>query len=140
MWAPFLCRYGPIAFAKAIYYLSSMPARTKIGIGLCFLLLLPLLVSSQAIYKTPSGKKYHLGTCHMVKNVSEKITPAQAIELGLGPCHICRPDINHLQPSTENKATGQSTGVQCRGITKRGTRCRHFTHIANGYCFQHQPK
>jgi hypothetical protein len=27
--------------------------------------------------------------------------------------------------------------VQCKGITQSGTRCRHVTRIANGYCFQH---
>ena len=29
--------------------------------------------------------------------------------------------------------------VQCKGLTKSGTRCKHMTRIANGYCFQHQP-
>jgi hypothetical protein len=75
----------------------------------------------------------------MVKNVSEKITPKRALELGLEPCLICTPDLNNLKPSTENKAKGKSTTVQCHGITKKGTRCKHHTSIANGYCYQHQP-
>jgi hypothetical protein len=75
----------------------------------------------------------------MVENVSEKITPERALELRLEPCKICKPDLMLLKPSTENKAVGQSVSVQCKGITRKGTRCKHFTHIANGYCFQHQP-
>ena len=116
-----------------------MFGNTKFYIGFTYLLLLSVLAHSQSIYKTPSGKKYHLGSCHMVKNVSEKITPGRALELHLEPCKICKPDINHLKPSTENKAKGQSVSVQCNGITKKGTRCKHYTRIANGYCFQHQP-
>jgi hypothetical protein len=107
---------------------------------LLFLLLLPVLASSQSIYKTPTGKKYHLGTCHMVKNVSEKITPEQAMESGLEPCKFCKPNINQLRLSSENKAVGKSVAVQCKGLTKKGTRCKHHTYIANGYCFQHQPR
>lgn len=107
---------------------------------LLFALLFSIAVNSQSIYKTPSGKKYHLGNCHMVKNVSQKITPQQAVELELEPCKICKPTISQLKLSSENKAVGESKSVQCRGITKKGARCRHNTHMANGYCFQHQPR
>ncbi|HEX2627825.1 MAG TPA: DUF5763 domain-containing protein, partial [Chitinophagaceae bacterium] len=93
----------------------------------------------QSIYKTPSGEKYHLSNCRTVKNVSEKITIEQASQLGLEPCKICRPPSLPLA-SSSNKAQGTGTAtVQCKGLTKQGTRCRHMTRIANGYCFQHQP-
>lgn len=111
----------------------------KFYVALSFLLLFAFVACSQSIYKTPSGKKYHLGSCNMVRNVSEKITPERALELQLEPCKICRPDINHLRLSTENKSVGQSVSVQCKGFTRKGDRCKHYTHIANGYCFQHQP-
>jgi Family of unknown function (DUF5763) len=105
-----------------------------------FLLLLSASLNAQDIYKTPSGAKYHLATCRMVKNVSEKITVEQAKELGLQPCKICNPqNIYATAASATNKAQGQGESVQCKGITKAGTRCRHMTRIANGYCFQHQP-
>lgn len=116
-----------------------MPHNYKLYVGLSFLLLLSQLAIGQSIYKTPYGKKYHLGSCRMVKNVSEKITRKRALELHLEPCKICRPNINHLKPSTENKAVGQKVSVQCKGITKKGTRCKHSTSIATGYCFQHRP-
>ena len=104
------------------------------------LYLLPFSVSSQTVYKTPSGKKYHLSTCRMVNNVSTEISIAEAIQLGLTACKICNPNIQE-SAIVENRAQGTNpTGtVQCKGMTKKGTRCQHMTRIANGYCFQHNP-
>jgi len=45
---------------------------------IAFLLLLSISAKSQTVYKTPSGQKYHLATCRMVKNVSEEITVGKA--------------------------------------------------------------
>ena len=96
-------------------------------------------VSGQTVYKTPSGKKYHLSTCRMVENVSEEITIEQARQSGLEPCKICRPDRNSSTSLPQKKAKGSATTVQCRGYTKAGTRCKHRTSIADGYCYQHRP-
>lgn len=108
---------------------------------LIFLLLFSVNTNAQKIYKTPSGAKYHLGNCRMVNNVSEEISFEKAAELGLTPCKICTPpDYNTLGfKSSKNTAQGQSQTVQCKGTTKKGTRCKHMTSIANGYCFQHNP-
>lgn len=97
-------------------------------------------LKSQTVYKTPSGQKYHLATCRMVKNVSEEITVSKAKELGLEPCKICKPQNIYGSGTSTNKPQGQSTTTQCKGTTKVGTRCKHMTSIANGYCYQHQPK
>jgi hypothetical protein len=94
---------------------------------------------AQSVYKTPSGQKYHLETCKMVKNVSQKITVQEAADLGLDPCKICRPDVLPVQQNLTNKAKGENKTAQCKGYTKSGTRCRHMTSIADGYCFQHRP-
>jgi hypothetical protein len=103
-------------------------------------ILLPVFLPAQAVFKTPSGNKYHLSSCRMVKNVSEEITVAKAKELGLTPCKICKPEaIYGASLPVVHKARGQQNGAQCKGLTKAGKRCRHFTRIANGYCFQHQP-
>jgi len=102
---------------------------------------LVLYSSSQTVFKTPSGAKYHLASCRMVKNVSEEITVEKAIELGLTPCKICNPEnIYAGNIPNQHKAQGQNISVQCKGVTKSGSRCRHRTSIANGYCFQHQPE
>lgn len=104
------------------------------------LFLFPLTISAQTVFKTPSGQKYHLASCRMVKNVSEEITVEKAKELGLQPCKICNPEnIYATSGPIIHKAQGQDKTVQCKGFTKSGTRCKHMTSIANGYCFQHQP-
>lgn len=108
---------------------------------LLFILLFSLTVSAQKIYKTPSGAKYHLSSCRMVENVSEEISMERAAELGLQPCKICKPQ-NYTAlglTSQKNTAQGERETVQCKGKTKKGTRCKHMTSIANGYCFQHNP-
>ena len=77
----------------------------------------------------------------MVKNVSEEITISRAKELGLEPCKICKPEsIYSSTTQIIHKAHGQNQTVQCNGLTKAGTRCKHMTSIANGYCYQHQQK
>ncbi len=77
----------------------------------------------------------------MVQNVSEEISFELAAQLGLTPCKICKPqDFNAFGfKSSKNTAQGQSQTLQCNGTTKKGTRCKHMTSIANGYCFQHNP-
>jgi hypothetical protein len=97
-------------------------------------------LQAQTVYKTPSGQKYHLASCHMVKNVSEAIDLKEAIKIGLEPCKICKPATVTTQPIIAKKPQGQGkTTTQCQGYTKAGTRCKHMTSIANGYCYQHQP-
>jgi len=101
---------------------------------------LVLFCNSQTVFKTPSGAKYHLSTCRMVKNVSEEISTEKARELGLSACKICNPENIYAGNAPVNhKAQGEDISVQCKGMTKSGNRCRHMTRIANGYCFQHQP-
>ena len=75
----------------------------------------------------------------MVKNVSEAITMEKAKELGLEPCKICKPEISYNSAAQSKIAQGKNTTLQCKGLTKAGTRCKHKTSIANGYCYQHQP-
>lgn len=97
-------------------------------------------VKSQNVFKTPSGAKYHLASCRMVNNVSKELTLTEATEMGLQPCKICKPaTLSGSNFVATKKAKGQSETVQCKGTTKKGTRCKHMTSIANGYCFQHNP-
>ena len=99
-----------------------------------------LMSTAQDVYKTPSGKKYHMENCKTVKNVSEKITLQEAAEKGLEPCKVCRPSVLPVPQNIVNKAKGENRTVQCNGLTKKEFRCRHMTSIADGYCFQHRPK
>jgi len=103
------------------------------------LLLVSISLNAQAVYKTPSGKKYHLASCPMEKNVSEQITVSEATDLGLHPCKICLPQNGSGQRNSTTKAHGQNITTPCKGFTKAGHRCKHMTRIGNGYCYQHQP-
>lgn len=104
----------------------------------CFI---SFLTIGQDVYKTPSGKKYHLASCRMVENVSAKLVDKKANGFrGLTPCKICEPPIKsnlNTQLGFVDKAVGESVSVQCKGYTKKGTRCKHRTRLANGYCYQH---
>ncbi len=110
---------------------------------LLLLTIFPLyFLTAQNVFKTPSGKKYHLANCRMVKNVSEQITIKQGEQLGLTPCKICQPVSNFDNSNNSLTKAAQGTNKnteQCKGLTKAGTRCKHMTNIGNGYCFQHQP-
>ena len=99
-----------------------------------------LSANAQTFYKTPSGQKYHLATCRMVKNVSQTVFISELKKSRLQPCKICNPQNVYAPGAPLKIVQGQSATVQCKGMTKAGTRCRHMTGIGNGYCYQHQPK
>ena len=104
------------------------------------LLAYSLTAKSQTVYKTPSGSHYHLLECRMVNNVSTELTLSEAIAEGLAPCRICKPPSGNSSIEALGKhGVGISETVQCKGLTKAGTRCKHMTRMANGYCFQHNP-
>jgi hypothetical protein len=113
----------------------------KYTLLIAVLCMLPGVSQAQSVYKTPSGEKYHLSTCHMVENVSKKLVGVSDIEEhSLEPCKICKPPAKANLVSSLDKAdksVGEGASVQCKGITQSGTRCKHLTRIANGYCFQH---
>ncbi len=49
-------------------------------------------ISQQSIYRTKTGKKYHLGDCARLQSKIE-ISFAKVAELGLEPCSVCNPHI-----------------------------------------------
>ena len=102
-------------------------------------------LNAQSVYRTPSGKKYHKANCRMVENVSKRLSIDQAKKSGLTPCKMCRPPLTSSSSNSissgYNKEKGtKQKGEQCKGRTKKGIRCKHNTHIGNGFCFQHQPR
>ena len=124
--------------------LSSTQMRTILLVILCFL---AVSISAQDIYKTPSGTRYHIESCRMVNNVSQKVTLKDAAEYyGLTPCKICHPPsatsygYQTIKATSANKAQGTDEGNLCKGITKAGTSCKHHTRIGNDYCYQHNPE
>ncbi|WP_430412373.1 DUF5763 domain-containing protein [Kordia sp.] len=110
-------------------------------LSIFFLLAISFQCDAQDVYKTPSGKRYHLSSCRMVKNVSSKLVGLETIRTSkLTPCKICKPPPKHQLKkrfTAENKAVGTSTLVRCKGVTQKGKRCKRNTKLGNGYCFQH---
>ncbi|MBA5246195.1 hypothetical protein H1R16_12120 [Marnyiella aurantia] len=114
-----------------------MPTKVKF-LWLAFLLS-GLSLTAQNVYKTPSGLKYHLASCRMVKNVSAVTSIQNALRAGLDPCKICRPPSAKISAeiSASRKVAGTNVASRCRGTTKAGARCKRTTRIGNDYCFQH---
>jgi hypothetical protein len=125
--------------------LSIFIMKTKFYISVLFLFI-SITIQAQSVYRTPSGTKYHLSTCRMIKNVSHKISYEQAAELGLLACKICTPkEVSALGFASKirvgsKEAKGESETQQCRGLTKKSMRCKHLTRNVNGYCAQHDPR
>jgi len=46
---------------------------------------------SKAVYRTPSGERYHRATCGRVKGKGIALSLAEAKERGLTPCKVCKP-------------------------------------------------
>ncbi|WP_333853388.1 DUF5763 domain-containing protein [Epilithonimonas sp.] len=112
----------------------------KSSFSLLFFLFGFIFITSQTVYFTPSGEKYHTANCRMVKNVSNKTDLSSALEKGLSACKICKPvSALGISSFSTKKTGGTETTVQCKGTTKSGSRCKHRTSIGNGFCFQHQP-
>lgn len=107
-----------------------------------FLLLLSVNLSAQTVYKTPSGSKYHLSGCRMVKNVSTSLSVDNALKKGLMPCKFCRPPFKVVSgiSSKPKPVAGINSTNQCYAKTKKGLRCKRNTRIGNNFCFQHLPK
>lgn len=98
------------------------------------------MLPAQTVYKTPSGAKYHLASCRMVKNVSSKLTIEKAQSTGLSPCSICKPPFSTrlgISSAPVKKTHGVNSPNQCKAKTKAGIRCKRNTRIGNDFCFQH---
>lgn len=83
-------------------------------------------ISSQSVYTTKTGKKYHKATCSYLKYSKSEITLEKAISLGYQACTVCKPTANNTKNSatsaTSNSisnntttTTKTTTAVQCSG-------------------------
>ncbi len=108
---------------------------------LFLIFLFSVTATAQTVYKTPSGTKYHLASCRMVKNVSSSTSIEKAAASALSPCKICKPPFKSKLGfmSSPKKAKVVNGLSQCKGRTKQGRRCSRKTRIGNDYCFQHIP-
>lgn len=106
-------------------------------------------VSAQTVYKTRTGKKYHVATCQYIRHGATAIKIEEARKLRLGACLRCKPDVNAARsantfprravpaPKTTSPPSTGTTTVQCKGTTQAGNRCKRKTKNKSGYCYQH---
>ena len=105
-------------------------------------------MSSQSVYVTNTGTKYHKSTCHHLKSSKNEIAFEKALELSYTACSVCKPNNKGnslgmvststksiVSPATSNSTT--TTTTQCTGKTKAGARCKRMTKSDHGRCYQH---
>ena len=101
--------------------------------------------NAQTVYKTPTGKKYHVKG-HYESGIPISLSEAKG--LSLGPCAVCKPIVS-ADSNTQSEAanpvltqskpnTNTSQSRQCRGTTKAGQQCKRMTTDSAGYCYQHK--
>lgn len=104
-------------------------------------------ITSQTVYVTKTGKKYHLENCSSLSSSKKSIELSEAIDKGYTPCSKCKPDKNlksenktNLVPENNSQVKNQNDvkDQQCEAITKSGTRCKRKAEVGSKYCWQHQ--
>jgi hypothetical protein len=111
---------------------------TLIGVGMACIFLKSAEQSSVS-YKSLKFS-FKIAGCIAVPILLYLINPIDRIKAnGCAQTNVTRLEHGPEGAKDENKEKGQNISVQCNGITKRGTRCKHYTYISNGYCSQHQP-
>ncbi|MBN2037291.1 MAG: thermonuclease family protein [Chitinispirillaceae bacterium] len=107
-------------------------------------------VSSEQVFKTVSGKKYHRDGCRYLKS-RIPTTVKDALAAGLTPCGVCCPptgettgDNATLESSSSGSQNIQSQpytqpsgGGRCQATTKKGTQCKRMAKPGSNYCWQH---
>lgn len=127
------------------------------GNTISFLLLLMFLhgcafsqETSDTVFVTKSGTKYHRNTCRYVSAGARQLTLQDAYKLGYTACSFCKPETNGNERTPEgidNILSAPSEGApkqrtikdgRCTAITKAGTRCKRAASPGRSKCWQHQ--
>ena len=103
--------------------------------------------SSDTVYVTKTGSKYHRAGCASLSRSAIPMTLADAAKR-YGPCSRCKPPVpaapaagsvvsttpprSAARPTTAPKNDGR-----CQAITKKGTRCSRRAKPGSLYCWQH---
>ncbi len=115
----------------------------------CTVLVVSTNVSSQTVYVTKTGEKYHKTNCRYLKYSKKELTLERALTYGYKDCSVCKPP-KKVSTATKSKTTTRArsyssntsskkiTATQCTAKTKSGSRCKRKTKNTNGKCYQHQ--
>lgn len=106
------------------------------------------IASSQTVYITKSGKKYHDAGCGSLSKSAYSINLSEAMEQGYSPCKRCNPPTSVLSSSnnqiktfapksTTQKKKKTTYSSQCIALTKKGKQCKRSAESGSNYCWQH---
>lgn len=111
-------------------------------------------LSSQTVYVTKTGSKYHKENCRYLHSSKIETTVSKAKADGLSACKVCKPSTSSKATTTETTApkatttevkeetkttsTKKATSSRCTATTKSGNRCKRTTTDWSGKCWQHK--
>ena len=100
------------------------------------------VASSQTVYITRTGEKYHDDGCRYLSQRKIKSTLPDVLKAGYTACSVCKPP---KETTTRQQVipaptppVNKSKSTQCTARTKSNTRCSRTTTGASGKCWQHQ--
>lgn len=100
------------------------------------------IASSQTVYITRTGAKYHDDGCRYLSRSKIETTLKEAKENDYTACSVCKPTTNVSKDQsriiTTPSPVRKVTATQCTARTKSNIRCARKTTNANGKCWQHQ--
>jgi hypothetical protein len=118
------------------------------AVFVCFLALGALVgaQSSETVYVTRTGAKYHRGDCSSLRSSKIPMSLADAA-VKYQPCKICRPPVPAETVAASTPSSGLSAKTnrsdravesgRCQATTKRGTQCSRKAKAGSTFCWQH---
>ena len=92
--------------------------------------------SSETVYITETGARYHKENCHYLKYSKIETTKKKAEESHYTPCKVC---FRTTATSTGQPTKGYpATNSRCQATTQKGTQCKRTASSGSKYCWQHQ--
>lgn len=100
------------------------------------------VASSQTVYITRTGEKYHDDGCRYLSQSKIKNTLPDVLKAGYTACSVCKPaketTTRQQVISAPTPPANKSKSAQCTARTKSNTRCSRMTANSGGKCWQHQ--
>lgn len=84
------------------------------------------------VYVNKKGKKFHNAGCLKLRPGKRSMTRREALRRNFKPCSKCKGKPVVVKKKVVVVAT------RCKGLTKRGFRCKRKTKHISGYCSAHR--
>lgn len=76
-------------------------------------------LSSQTVYTTKTGKKYHKSNCRYLKYSKKEIKLDKAKELGYQACKVCKPTVSNTKKKTKQLLQKNNTISMLNALRKQ---------------------